>query len=145
MLELELLFISNALATTIEALPCQATNPKEIMLTNYNNRVLHNILGTTVNALLNWLDTTCFTYEHAITFFHRPCPATLSFHYPLHRNFALILNAFLRRDSKLSSHGLCKVLFASIEKDMVKGDSRKRESTQEAKSKIGAQSKLGPK
>ena len=111
------------------------------MLANYNTRALHNILGTTVSSLLNWLDTTCFTYEHAITFFHRPCPATLSFHYPLHRNFALILNAFLRRDSKLSSNGLCKALFASIENDAVKGDSRKGESAQEAKTEIGAHSK----
>ena len=49
---------------------------------------------------------------------------------------------FCERDSKLSSNGLCKALFASIENDAVKGDSRKGESAQEAKTEIGAHSKL---
>ena len=61
LLELELLFVSSSLAATIEALPSKATNPNETVITNYNTRVLHNILGTTLNALLHWLDTTCFT------------------------------------------------------------------------------------
>ena len=50
LLELELLFISSALASTIETLPCQASSPKEKRLANYNTRALHNILGTTVSS-----------------------------------------------------------------------------------------------
>ena len=72
----------------------------------------------TKSALCMWLDTNHYSSEHALTYLNRPCPNILSFHYPLHRTFALVLNAYVKRGrisqmNWLSAGDLLNLLFKS--------------------------------
>jgi hypothetical protein len=116
MMELELIQISCTLSSIIQNIPYQ--NVTDTTISNANNKMIDEILFETKSALCMWLDNNHYSSEHALTYLNRPCPNVLSFHYPLHRTFALVLNAYVQRGrisqmNWLSAGDLLNLLFKS--------------------------------
>ena len=111
--ELELIQVSFYIASIVQNVPHHAN---DALRNNNNDQTVDQILNVTKDYLLDWLDSNYFSLEHAVTYFNRPCPNILSFHYPLHRTFALVLNSYIRREgiinnAKFSADALLNVLF----------------------------------